>query len=186
MKDFVQMAKARQIIINDERKPILVYTDAAEEGDMVTYGLVVNCDGDYTVAGGDVPGKLVSAWRAEGSQQTICQAELFPVLLVKEHFKHSLYNRRVVHFIDNDPAKHGLIKASSNSEHSQAIIKAFHKIEMHWPSVSWFARVPSASNIADAPSRGEVVQTANLIGGSVVLLHDLADSLAEALIRANK
>jgi hypothetical protein len=138
------------------------------------------------VAGGDIPPKLVEAWRADGSQQTICQAELFPILLVKEHFKHQMYNRRVIHFIDNEPAKHGLIKASSNSRHSQAIIKAFHKIEMHWPSVSWFARVPSHSNIADAPSRGEIVQTASLLDGQVILLHDLADSLAEALIEATK
>ena len=61
--------------------------------------------------------------------------------------------RLVVFWLDQDAARQGLTKGYSPSEHSAVLIDlAFQHLsvlQVH----PWFARVPSASNPADAPSR---------------------------------
>jgi hypothetical protein len=172
LKAFLQSSKPRVIDMNDTRPPVIIFTDAAEEGDLVTYGIVLIDGLEAFVSGGDVPEILVQSWRKDGSSNTISQAELFPVVLSKHYFKHRLFGRRVINFIDNEPAKFGLIRADSPCVSSNSLIKSFHDCESLFPSVTWFTRVPSSSNIADDPSRGKIVETAKFLNADVVLLHD--------------
>ena len=59
-------------------------------------------------------------------------------------------------FIDNDAARLGCVKGYSPSLPSAKLIGKVW-LKMAELSVSpWFARVPTQSNIADAPSRGKI------------------------------
>ena len=62
--------------------------------------------------------------------------------------------RPVICFIDNDAARYALIKGSSPTPDSAWLAALYWEREATVGSYSWFERVPSPSNIADAPSRG--------------------------------
>ena len=70
--------------------------------------------------------------------------------------------RPVLCFIDNDAARYALIKGSSPTPDSAWLSAMYWEKETDVGSYSWFERVPSPSNIADAPSRGE--PPATLVG----------------------
>eukprot|EP00971_Amphidinium_carterae_P279237 5543137-Amphidinium_carterae.1 len=61
--------------------------------------------------------------------------------------------KRVVYYIDNEGARISLIRGSSNSPSCAELLRLFFEEELSLPSMSWYARVPSKSNPADAPSR---------------------------------
>ena len=56
-------------------------------------------------------------------------------------------------FVDNDSARHALIRGGSPSSASAYLVSAFWKAETALLAYVWVERVPSASNIADGPSR---------------------------------
>ena len=91
-------------------------------------------------------------------------------------------NRRILIFVDNDASRFGLIKAESNSLVSQKIIKQYYRLECLSPSVTWFARVPSESNPADPPSRGELVQAAKLFNAEIVELKNFESEVVKSLM----
>ena len=64
----------------------------------------------------------------------------------------------VLCWIDNDAARDSLIRGFSPSLASFLIVSQFFAEELKAPNYLWFARVPSHSNIADAPSRGKVAE----------------------------
>ena len=69
-------------------------------------------------------------------------------------------------FIDNDSARHALIKGYTPSGASARLVAAFWETEATLASYSWVDRVPSLSNIADGPSRlrfDEVVELGGLV-----------------------
>ena len=63
--------------------------------------------------------------------------------------------RRALIFIDNDAARHAIIKGASPSGPSAILVDAFWSKEAALGAFSWIERVPSQSNPADAPSRLE-------------------------------
>ena len=65
---------------------------------------------------------------------------------------------------------------------SQKIIKQYYRLECLSPSVTWFARVPSESNPADPPSRGELVQAAKLFNAEIVELKDFESEVVKSLM----
>ena len=64
-----------------------------------------------------------------------------------------LLNMPVVTFVDNDAARFGSIRGSSSSADSSAITAISADLDAGLGIHQWVARVPSLSNIADAPSR---------------------------------
>lgn len=69
--------------------------------------------------------------------------------------------RKVIYWVDNDPARDSLIRGFSDSAPSLSLIYSFYAQERLHASSVWFSRVPSYSNCADNPSRGLVAETAN-------------------------
>ena len=65
-----------------------------------------------------------------------------------------LRDRDVIHYVDNEGAKYGVIKGSSPSRESAWLIHAFWDREIKNRSRSWVSRVPTCCNIGDGPSRG--------------------------------
>jgi hypothetical protein len=155
----------RTMYFRGETRPIIVYTDGACEGidrDDVTMGAVCfdMVTGKSVMMGGEVPRDLVKDWKADGKVQTIGQAELLPVLMVRLTLKGRLRHRRVFYYIDNDGARMSLIKGYSPSESSNRIINSLLHLESEEQSWSWFSRVASHSNPADGPSRLRLVPEA--------------------------
>ena len=174
---FVCDIKPRTIDFNKDDKAVIVFTDAAFENGKATYGIFCIDLTCTWVAGSDIPDSLVKHWQSMGSEQVISQAELYPVVLTKLFSLSSWTHRKVVYYVDNDAARFGLIKAESDNVFSNALIKAFYHSELSCPTCPWFARVPSYSNVADAPSRGELFKCAEQFGASIKFMHDTERTL---------
>jgi len=64
-------------------------------------------------------------------------------------------HRCCLHYIDNEAARCGLIKGYSPGRDNAFLNHLFWVEEGRPLCFTWFDRVPSPSNIADPPSRGE-------------------------------
>ena len=82
------------------------------------------------------------------------------ILLWAKLFPH----RYVVSYIDNEAARAALVKAWSQVDDANRIIKLDVDEEVTFCWKPWFGRVPSHSNPADAPSR---LYTSDLIAQGV-------------------
>jgi len=90
---------------------------------------------------------------AAHDSQVTGQAELLPVLIAAHTWSERLRGRPCVVFLDNDSARHGLVSGYSPLAESAALIAAALSQFSCLGAYAWFGRVPSCSNVADAPSR---------------------------------
>ena len=88
------------------------------------------------------------------SANPICQVELLAVLASFVLLNSPLAGRPCVVWVDNEATKAALIKACSGQAHIAEILAAVALLESATQMRCWFERVPSLSNISDAPSRG--------------------------------
>ena len=139
--------------------PALLFTDGAcepaEDGCLtVTVGAVLYTQGGEVHFFGCRVGKeLVTAWRALGSDQVIGQAEILPALLAKVVWSRWLAGAYLVCFIDNESAKFALMASASPVQASADLVAASCRLDAALGIKRWCTRVPSAANVADAPSR---------------------------------
>ena len=166
---------------------VLIFTDAAYEDGLATWGCVVidPLTDTSEVSGGAIPEKLVSCWQQLAGQQVITQAEAFAVLLARKSYELLVRQRRVIFFVDNEAARYALIHGSSPSISFLKIVQAFHSCSVADSSIAWLERVPSPSNIADLPSRGRLQDAAHLVHGKIAKLDLEAQSLAEQVSNFN-
>jgi hypothetical protein len=152
-----------------ETTPVLVFTDAAYENGIATWGIVLvdPVTQFRTALGGDIPTFLVDAWHQMGSEQVITLAEAFAVLLARINFRHALTHRRVLFFVDNEGARYSLIKGVSPTLALLQIVQLFHSCSEDDQCLPWIERVPSKSNIADLPSRGQTSLALGMVNGVV-------------------
>ncbi|CAE7816597.1 SLC24A2 [Symbiodinium sp. CCMP2592] len=138
-------------------KPILVFTDGASEGSVHTVGGIMldprEQQPKYFAC--HVCNSVVSTWSRD-LQHIIGPVEAYAVLTARKVFHQSLSGRYCVYFIDNDGVLLSYIKGTSSSKPMRDILLMWESLEMHAHTWAWWARVPSASNPADAPSRGEL------------------------------
>ena len=64
-----------------------------------------------------------------------------------------MHGSQLVCYLDNEGARHSLIRCYAESEPADSWVRAFLKYEMDLQLNVWFARVPTASNVADGPSK---------------------------------
>ena len=158
-------------VIGPSRKspPVLVFTDGACEESGTSVGAVLVTTDCVECFGFQVSQEQVDSWKTRLHQsQVIGQAELYPVLVAKKTWAAKLRNQRVIHFVDNEAARLGLVKAYSPVLPSLAIIMDCLRWDYDNGCESWFSRVPSKSNIADGPSRLDFSLVIDLLGGVVV------------------
>ena len=93
-----------------------------------------------------------------------------------------LSGRRSIWWVDNEAARHCLIKGVSGSKSMQRLCRAFYDLEALHPTFSWFERVPSYSNPADAPSRFQVEGICKSLGLSHAVPISTDDYLVKQLI----
>ena len=165
LRDHVVASVPRRISLAARQKPLLIFTDAAAEDNSATLGGVLFDDANSTVQffSCRVAPSTISKWKSEGvvdgcadqKNQIICQAELLAIPVALKIWESRLAQRDVVFFVDNDPAKDALIHGISASHHSSELVR-FTRITCARLGIgAWYERVPSPSNIADSPSRGD-------------------------------
>ena len=148
-------ASPRPLIANKNFNVVLIFTDAASEGDNHTCGGIYidesrKCKQFFSLV---IEPKLIEEWRAPGIVQIITHAEVYPVWIAKSCWGPKIRGRRVLYFIDNNGAKDSLIKGLMDSESGDPILQAIVGQEFVQHSYSWYSRVPTASNPSDKPSR---------------------------------
>ena len=92
----------------------------------------------------------------ETSANPIYELELLPVLVSYLCWRKHLANSPTVFYSDNDAARAGLTKALGATQQAEAIVHhvtSITSIESEICNKPWYGRVPTASNIADDPSR---------------------------------
>ena len=86
---------------------------------------------------------------------TIHQAELQPVLVAVQMWGEALRGRRIIIFVDNEAARAALVKGDSRNKASAAIVASTWEQVAEVDLYPWIDRVPTRSNLADGPSRGD-------------------------------
>ena len=149
----------RRLSPKSKSRPIL-FTDGACEfvGNkrIATCGAILFPDnGDNPLCFGiTIPDRMIDKWAREADkEQLVTEAELLPVLISLRCWRDYLAYSKCLIFVDSEPAKHCLIRGTSNVSTCADIVKLiYHEVDL-LKMFPWFSRVPSKSNPADAPSR---------------------------------
>ena len=176
LRIYLLMARPREVRASMPR-PALVFTDGCcepgqEEGALVGVGgvLIANDLPRPRFFGARVPDVVRDHWQRAGKQQVISQAEILPVLIAKWTWRRQLADRPAIFFIDNDGARHNLVRGASVAEDSAHMVMRSWLEDAETGTLSWYDRVPSASNISDGPSRDDfsAMSRINAVHDSVV------------------
>ncbi|CAE7464336.1 unnamed protein product [Symbiodinium sp. CCMP2592] len=166
--------------------PILVWTDGAWEPAKAFAGIgAVILDassGVSRVFQGQVPERLVVRWREEVGEQIICEVELYALLMIRACLQNFLSGKRIIFFIDNDAARSVVLRGQSRSDAMHRLALALSMVEAVAPCISWIERVPSSSNIADWPSRGEGWKAQKVVRAAEVEPYFVDQSLIDAYL----
>ena len=148
-------APPRRLRALTSERPCLVFTDGAYEGGVASCGAVILSPRLRRPVsfGFVVPHAIVDSWHSFGHEQVITQAEMMPVVICKRQFSHLLREARVLYFIDNEGVKEALVSGSTKSKASRRMLVEAMIQDARNDSLTWYARIPSPSNVADAPSR---------------------------------
>ena len=136
----------------------IVFTDGAVEGPEVDKvgsvgGVVFSpCGVCMKFFGGLIPREIMSKLLAT-SRNPIYEVEVIPIYIAAHLWAEDFKESQVVWYTDNEATRAAFIKAYGATKIADAFVSAFAKIEMCCQLKSWVARVPSASNPSDAPSR---------------------------------
>ena len=101
-----------------------------------------------------VPDRLVARWAAQ-KRHLIGQTELYAAVLARFMWAKLLNDKRVLFFIDHSGVLGSCISGSASEPSWRELLLHFEAIDEAGPCLSWFLRVPSHSNLADAPSRAK-------------------------------
>ena len=98
--------------------------------------------------------RAVSEWSRD-MKHIIGPVELYAVIAARLHWHQFISGQCIVYYVDNYPVLDALIKGTSTAVTFRDLLACYERKELHGFSWAWFSRVPSESNCADAPSRGE-------------------------------
>ena len=116
-------------------------------------------DGSASVSGGPVPPEALMRWQSDGKVHVVGLVELYGAVVALRHWRHQLCGERVIVFIDNWPTRPTLdvlIKGAAFVPLWRELLLVLEDPLGSEPTLCWFARVPSKSNIADGPSRADL------------------------------
>ena len=89
------------------------------------------------------------------SKKTIIfEADLLAVIVSFVLWQRVLKGRPCVAYVDNNGTRDVCISGSARTSPGKELVEKLLAVEDSAGVVSWFARVPSSSNVADGPSRG--------------------------------
>eukprot|EP00435_Cladocopium_sp_Y103_P000018 s3918_g1.t1 len=138
----------------------VVFTDGACEGPEGQKkggvgGVLVDPNGRVvSFFGGEVP-DTVMRLLLRNSKNPIYELEVLPVLISIWLWGERFSLSQVCWYLDNEASRSAFIKAQGATVLAGTMVETFAIEEMRLQIKSWFARVPSLSNLADSPSRLE-------------------------------
>ena len=101
-----------------------------------------------------MPEYIVREWRSRLDQlQGIGQAEIYPAVVAKYAWAEVLRGIKVVYYKDNESARIALTKQYSPVVAPLTLLTLCSALDAKCELVSWYARVSTCCNPADAPSR---------------------------------
>ncbi|CAE7606611.1 unnamed protein product [Symbiodinium sp. CCMP2456] len=140
-------------------KPVLIFTDGASETTGHTVGGVLYLPGDEQPRffGCEVPSALTRQW-SQHLKHIIGPVEAYALAVARKVFHNYVSGKFCIFFVDNDAVLMSFIRGNSKSEVFRDLLLSWESCEKNGHSWSYWARVPSASNPSDDPSRGKVLQ----------------------------
>ena len=114
-----------------------------------------------------------------GAKTAIHELEVLPAVLVRRLWPARLLDRAALAFVDNEGARSSLVAGYSSNAAACALAALASGYDAELGARPWYERVPSASNVADAPSRLEAPQ--QLEGWSAPLELSARDAMPEIL-----
>ena len=152
----------RQLKVGKTALPCVIFTDGAcehdEQGELVcTVGGVLfdpDAECECESFGAHVFQSMVDKWLAAGKVHPVAQTEMYAECVARLLWKKRIDGRRCLFFIDNQGDLDALIKGYSMEETMKDLLVKLENLDSEDPCLPWYCRVPSASNIADLPSRG--------------------------------
>ena len=171
-----------------QAKPVLVsalavqttfiFTDGAFEQERGTFGgVLVSSEGRCLSYFAGELSRSAMKFLLESSAHPIYELELLPVLIAMHVWGAACSAQQVVYFLDNEPARIGMIKGSGGTAIADRLISKAAAVECQLGLHAWYARVPSHSNIADDPSRFHFNLLHKLGAARVMLKDDWVASL---------
>ena len=157
----LQVGKPRTVSW-DARNSLVIFTDASYERDAKDLvcglgGVLLDSDSGLKLCFSTfLDEKQRSVLGEMTKQQIIFEAETFCAVLAYLFWMKRLEQRNPILFVDNEGTKFCLMKGSSDNATVDVICSIFAELELQLEAACWLSRVPSHSNIADAPSRGDV------------------------------
>ena len=132
----------------------LLFTDGAYENGAGSIGGIIFDDKKGIAAFGfSIDEHLLEFWKRKGKTQFIGLLEILPVLVAKMVFADFLTDASPCGFIDNEGARANLINGYSPDIDTGNMLSINAQFDVELGCLPWWARVPSAGNPADAPSR---------------------------------
>ena len=106
----------------------------------------------FSIALDDV---LVNDINKSQRKTVIFDLELFAILCAVIGWKQFVTNCAIVVYTDNDAVRDCWISCNTSSSNARPILGLYLKVVFEASFNAWMSRVPTDSNIADAPSRGD-------------------------------
>lgn len=163
-KNFVQLSPPRVLKTHIRQNRVLIFTDAALEDDDQNAGVGMVA---FVWRSGQlkhrfffaesVPADVLRDLQVK-TPKVIAALELLAAVMAVELLQEWMTNSRTFIFIDNEAARANLISMYSPVKVQAKLLQRLHDIMMHGSMFVWTCRVPSVSNVADAPSRQEFKQ----------------------------
>ena len=179
-----------RVLAAETEAPLLIFTDAWCERDAKQWvcglgGVLVDPKNEQrSFFSLELDDEARLALGESCKQQIIFEAETLACLVAFLLWSKKCVNRKCLLFVDNEGTKFCAIKGSSDNACVDMLVTFLAEAEARIFTLSWIARVPSYSNCADPPSRGEV---SNLIRGNAVDDSSNAKLIVlEVLARMNK
>ena len=153
--NLLRSAPPRRLDAVNQEAPCLAFTDGAYEDGRASCGAAVFSPRlEKPLAFGfEVPEEVVAEWHGFGHEHVVAQAEMMPIVIVKQQFAQLLRGARVLDFIDNEGVKEALVAGVTKSEGCRKMLVEAMIQDANNNSLNWYTRIPSPSNVADAPSR---------------------------------
>ena len=145
---------------------LIVFTDRACEGESDRFGsiggIIVDkvgrCHQHFPY---EFPTDFMRVALSESSNP-ICELELHPIYVAICVWRHLMQLAHVVFYLDNDAARAALCKGCGGTRLGRRIVQHVMEDESRLKLNSWYARVPSHSNISDGLSRMDCTEVLQL------------------------
>ena len=134
----------------------IVFTDGAcspEEQSGSVGGVLISPQGDVVEFFSELAPADLALRFFKGSKNPIHELEVLPVLMALQLWCKRLQRSQTVWYIDNEAARMAYIRGTGETSLASSFISEFVTGEADNQLRSWFARVPSHSNLADGASR---------------------------------